>query len=114
MSQLVALAFPVLSGREGAARDFVSRVKGRRKDFENATKKRKVKREAWFIQQLPGSSTLITLIEADDTQKAISDIARSNDPFDVWLKDEAKSITGMDLSLPRQDPVPETLLSYGF
>ncbi len=89
-------------------------VKDRRKEFESATKNRKVKREAWFIQQLPGSSTLIAFIEADDIQKAISDIARSTNPFDIWLKDAAKAITGMDLSLARQDPVPETLLSHGF
>jgi len=73
-----------------------------------------VKKEAWFIQQLPGSSTIIAFIEADDVEKALSDFAQSTDPFDVWLKVAAKSITGIDLSLPRQDPVPETLLSHGF
>jgi len=114
LSQLVALAFPVLAGNEGIARDFVSSVKDRRKEFENSRKKRKVKREAWFIQQLPGSSTLVSFIESDDVAKALSDFSHSTDPFDVWLKDSAKSITGIDLSIPRKDPIPETLLSYGF
>jgi hypothetical protein len=114
MDQLVALAFPVLSGKEGAARDFVSMVKDRGDEFKDATRKRKVKREAWFIQQLPGSSTIISFIETDDVEKALSDFARSTDPFDVWLKDCAKSITGVDLSRPREDPVPEMLLSHGF
>jgi len=114
LDQLVALAFPVLAGNEGAARDFVSSVKDKRKEFDNSSRKRKVKREAWFLQQLPGSSTLIVFIETDDVEKAISDFSHSTDPFDVWLKDSAKSITGIDLSQPRKDPVPETLLSYGF
>lgn len=114
LPQLVALAFPVLSGNEGKARDFVSAVKDRRKEFEKSSRNRKVKREAWFIQQLPGSSTLISFIEADDVEKAISDFARSTDPFDVWLKVQAKAITGMDLGQPPKDPIPETLLSYGF
>lgn len=114
MGQLLALALPVLTGNEGAARDFVSSVKDRMKEFHNSAKKRKVKREAWFIQQLPGSSTIIAFIEADDIQKAMSDFAHSTDPFDVWLKDSTKSITGIDLGLPRKDPLPETLLSYGF
>ena len=114
MSQLVALAFPVLAGNEGMARDFVSSVKDKHKEHHNSSKKRRVKREAWFLQQLPGSSTLISFIETDDVEKALSDFSRSTDPFDVWLKDSAKSITGIDLSMPRKDPVPETLLSYGF
>ncbi len=114
LSQVVALAFPVLTGKEGDAREFVSSVKDKRKDFERSRKQRKVKREAWFLQQLPGSSTIITFIETDDVEKAISDFAHSMNPFDVWLKDSAKSITGIDLGQPRKDPVPETLLSFGF
>jgi hypothetical protein len=114
LSQIVALAFPVLSGKEGIARGFVSSVKDKHKEIERSRKQRKVKREAWFLQQLPGSSTLIVFIETDDVEKAISDFAHSSDPFDVWLKDSAKSITGIDMSEPRKDPVPETLLSYGF
>jgi len=114
LAELVALAFPILEGKEGNARDFVSAVKDRRKDFEKSTKKRKVKREAWFLQQLPGSSTLIIFFETDDVQKAISDFAQSTDSFDVWLRDSAKSITGVDMSLPRKDPIPETLITYGF
>jgi len=114
MTQLVALAFPVLAGNEGKARDFVSAVKDRHKDFERSSRARKVKREAWFLQQLPGSSTVVVFIETDDVEKALSDFAKSKDPFDVWLKDSAKSITGIDLSLPRKDPIPETLLSHGF
>ena len=114
MSQLVALAFSVLTGNEGKARDFVSSVKDKHKDYERSTKRRKVNREAWFLQQLPGSSTLIVFMEADDVEKAISDFTNSTDPFDVWLKDSAKTITGMDFSQPRKDPIPETLLSHGF
>jgi Family of unknown function (DUF6176) len=114
LAQLVAFALPVLAGNEGLARDFVSKVKDRRKEFVTSRNRQGVKREAWFIQQLPGSSTLISVMEADDVEKAISDFAHSSDPFDVWLKTQAKSITGTDLGQPRKDPVPETLLSYGF
>lgn len=114
MGQLVALALPILSGNEGVARDFVSSVKDKMSEFQKSANRRKVKREAWFIQQLPGSSTLISFMETDDVEKAISDFAHSKDPFDVWLKDCAKTITGVDLNQPRKDPVPETLLSYGF
>ena len=73
-----------------------------------------MKKEAWFLQQLPGSSTLILFMEADDVGKSISEFAQSQESFDVWLKQSAKAITGMDFSLPREDPYPELLLSHGF
>jgi hypothetical protein len=114
MAQFVALAYPVIAGNEGKARDFVSDVKNRHKEFEKSSKNRKVKKEAWFLQQLPGSSTLIIFMEADDVAKSISEFAQSQDSFDVWLKQSAKSITGMDFSMPREDPYPELLLSHGF
>lgn len=114
MSSIIALAFPVLAGNEGKARDFAAEVKNKRKDSEKSAKRLKIKRNAWFLQQLPQSSTLIVFIEADDVQKAMSEFAMSADPFDVWLKEGTKAITGMDFNLPRQDPYPEVLISDGF
>jgi hypothetical protein len=45
----------------------------------------------------------------DDCEKykSLSDFAESTGPFDVWLKDSAKSITGIDLGLPRNDRFPK-------
>ena len=114
MAQLIALAYPVLAGKEGEARDLVSQVKDRQKEYRKSVKNRRISKEAWFLQQLPGSSTLIVLIEANDVDKALSDFARSTDSFDVWLKGSAKSITGFDFSLPREDPFPELMMSYGY
>ncbi|MDA4111503.1 MAG: DUF6176 family protein [Thaumarchaeota archaeon] len=114
MTSFVALSFPVLAGNEGKARDFASEVKNKRKDFEKSSKRLKIKRQGWFLQQLPGSSTLIVFMEADDVQKALSDFSQSADPFDSWLKDGTKRITGMDFNRPRQDPYPEILFSDGF
>jgi hypothetical protein len=92
----------------------VGEVKDRHKEYEKSAKNRKVKKEAWFLQQLPGSSTLIVFMEADDAGKSVTDLAQSIDSFDVWLKDSAKTITGMDFSQPRRDPFPELLMSHGF
>jgi hypothetical protein len=114
MASFIALSFPVLTGNEGKARDFAAEVKNRKKDFEKSSKRLKIKKNAWFLQQLAGSSTLIVFFEADDVQKSLSDFGQSIDPFDVWLKDGTKAITGMDFNRPRQDPYPEILFSDGF
>jgi hypothetical protein len=114
MTSIVSLAFPVLAGNEGRARNFAADVKNKKKDFEKSSKRLKIKRHAWFLQQLPQSSTLIVFFEADDVQKSLADFGQSKDPFDVWLKDGTKAITGMDFNSPRQDPYPEVLFSDGF
>jgi hypothetical protein len=114
MTTIVGLAFPVLAGKEGQARDFAADVKDKKKDFEKSGKRLKIKRHAWFLQQLPGSSTMIVFIEADDVQKAMSEFGQSTDPFDEWLKEGTKAITGMDFNQPRRDPYPEVLFSEGF
>jgi len=114
MASIVGLAFPVISGNEGKARDFAVEVKNKKKDLEKSSKRLKIKRNAWFLQQLSDSSTLIVFFEADDVQRSMSEFGKSIDPFDVWLKDGTKAITGMDFNKPRQDPYPEVLFSGGF
>jgi hypothetical protein len=114
MTSIVALAFPVVPGNEGQVRNFAADVKSKKKDFEKSSKHLKIKRHGWFLQQLPGSSTLIIFFEADDVQKSLADFGQSKDPFDVWLKDSTKVITGMDFNKPREDPYPEVLFSEGF
>jgi hypothetical protein len=114
MTSIAGLAFPVLPGNEGRARNFAADVKNRKKDFEKSSKRLKIKRHAWFLQQLPASSTVIVFFEADDVQKSLSDFGQSQDPFDVWLKDGMKAVTGVDFNVPRQDPYPELLFSDGF
>jgi len=114
MTSSVALAFPVLAGKEGEARNFAAALKDKKKDYEKSFKDRKIKKQAVYLQQLPGSSTLIIYIEADDAGKALSDLSTSMAPFEVWFKDEAKSITGMDLDQYGDNPPPDLLFSYGF
>ena len=114
MMSSVGLALPVLSGKEGDARLFAASMKDRKKEYEKSFKDLKIKKDAVYLQQLPGSSTLIVFIEADDAGKALADLSVSTAPFEMWFKDETKRITGIDLGLFREYPPPDLLFSYGF
>jgi Family of unknown function (DUF6176) len=113
MASSVGLALPVLAGKERDARLFAASLKDKKKEYEKSFKSFKIKKEAVYLQQLQGSSTLIVFIEADDAGKALSDLSVSTAPFEVWFKDETKAITGMDLNQFREYPTPELLFSYG-
>jgi hypothetical protein len=110
---VVGLALPVLPGKEAQARQFGLSIKQKKNDFEKSEKRLRIKKEAWFLQQSPQGSMLIVYIEANDVGKVFTDFAQSRDPFDVWFKDEAKAISGVDLNQPAGPP-PELLLSYGY
>jgi Family of unknown function (DUF6176) len=114
MSSSVGLALPVLAGKEGDARLFAASLKDKKKEYEKSFKDFKIKKEAVYLQQLPGSSTLIIFVEADDAGKALSDLSLSTAPFETWFKDEIKAIAGIDLSQFRENPPPELLFAYGF
>jgi uncharacterized protein DUF6176 len=110
---VVSLAVPVLSGKESEARQFGAGIKQRKNDWEKSEKRLRLKKEAWFLQQSPQGSMLIVYIEGNDVGKALSDFAKSRDPFDAWFKDEVKAISGVDLNQPAGPP-PELLFSYGY
>ena len=109
----VNLTLPVLPGKESQARELGGKIKQRNKDWETSEKRLRVKKEAWFLQQSPQGSMMNVYIEADDIGKVMSDFAKSMDPFDVWLKDEVKAVSGVDLNQPVGAP-PELLFSYGY
>ncbi|MGP8124451.1 MAG: DUF6176 family protein [Nitrososphaerales archaeon] len=109
-----AAAFPVLPGKEDAVRQFSKDMQAKKKDFERSEKRMGVKRESWFLQSSPQGSLIIAHFEAKDLNKVMVGLAKSTDPFDVWMKNQVQQLTGLDMSAPPTGPVPELLLSYGY
>ncbi len=111
---VVAMALPVLAGKEEQAKQFGKGVEEKNKEWKNSEKRLRINQEAWFLQSSPMGSMIIVYIQAKDIGKMFTEFAQSKDPFDVWLKDQAKMITGVDLNNPPSGPVPELLFSYGY
>lgn len=112
---IFAGAFPVLPGMDAAVKQFSKELgTTRKKDFERSEKRLGVKRESWFLQTTPQGSWIIVHFEAKDVNRALSDFAKSTDPFDVWYRDQIKQVTGMDMAAPMSGPMPEQLLAYGY
>jgi hypothetical protein len=53
----------------------------------------------------------VVLLEADDLEKAFATLATSDDPFDVWFRDQVRETHG--ISLEDGMPLPEQVLDFG-
>jgi hypothetical protein len=101
---VVAIALPVLAGKEEEAKQFGKGVAEKNKEWRNSEKRLRINQEAWFLQSSPMGSMVIVYIQAKDIGRVITDFAQSKDPFDVWFKDQARMISGVEKSQQQLSP----------
>lgn len=113
--QTFCAAFPILPGKTEAGKEFAKALMGpRRKEFEPALKREGTAKESWFLQKTPQGDFVLVYFEAENVQKSFEILAKSQDPFLRWFKDQAKSISGVNLDQPSTEPPPEQILNVGY
>ncbi len=87
------------------ARVFLRALLGSRADeLARSEHRLGIERQAWFTAG-EGTDLLIGMIEASDFARALSLLAISMDPFDLWFKRSIEAVTGLDLNdPPARDP----------
>src|ERR1041385_1891300 len=95
-----AIAFPILPGKTDPARRFAAEVKSRSDEFTRSVSGRGLTREDWYIQSAPQGDMVIVVMEGENPQATLHSWAASNDPFDVWFKNQAGEISGIDFNQP--------------
>lgn len=104
-------AFPILPGKEQAAKDFAAACMGeRRKGFEAQLVRGGLTRETWALQETPMGSFMLVWFEGPDIEKAFKELATSVDEFTVWFRGQVDDVTGVDLGAPPESPLPEVLV----
>jgi hypothetical protein len=53
---------------------------------------------------------LIVHFEAENVEKTFEIMAMEKTPFMVWFKQQVKSVTGVDLEQPSDEPPPEEIV----
>lgn len=108
------MAMPVLPGKRKLLEELSKSLAGPKKgEFDASEKRVKVRKEDWFLQSTPQGDLCLFYGEADNWSKSLSDWGASKDPFDIWLKDQLREITGVDFNRPIPGPLPTELLKYG-
>jgi hypothetical protein len=105
-------AFPILAGKEDVGRAFAAETVGARKaDFEAQQARAGVTRETWTMQSTPMGSFMLVWFEGD-VEKAFGDLATNDSEFTTWFRGQVLDLTGVDLSAPSDDPLPEVLVNW--
>ena len=107
---MASLAFvaPALPGGTENLRRLAQELHGGKKsEVEDFYRRMKITREAWFIQPTPLGEMVIVYLEGEDLARTFQTLAASEEPLDVWLKEQAKSVHGIDFNKPRSAPLPE-------
>jgi len=105
-------AFPILSGKEAAARQLAADTGGARKaDFEALQARSGVRRETWTLQETPMGSFMLVWFEGD-VEKSFADLATADSEFATWFRSQVQDITGVDLTAPPEGPLPDVLVNW--
>jgi hypothetical protein len=106
-------AFPILAGKEAAARDFAAETIGARKaGFEALQAQSNISRETWALQETPMGSFMLVWFEGD-VEKAFGDLAADSSEFATWFRAQVVELTGVDLGAPPEGPLPDVLVNWG-
>jgi hypothetical protein len=95
-----------------AAREFGKACMGpRRTECSAYLKHVGIAKETWHLQKTPMGSFVLVSFEAADVLKSFEIFAKSKEPFDVWFKEQALQVSGVDLSKPMDGPMPEQIFN---
>ena len=107
-------AIPILPGKTQAVREMYKAIEARRSEADAANARYGIKKETWFIQPSPQGDLLLSYMEAEDVEKAMTAWLADQAPFAVWTKEKFKEFTGIDFSQPQQAPPPEQVWRHGY
>ena len=105
-----AIMLPILPNKREQLFEFARALHGERAR-EYAESQQSVTVETWFLQSTPMGDFLIVHFEAPDPAGVLGALSESGEPFDVWFRQQALEITGIDFS-QSTGPLPEVVFSY--
>lgn len=98
-SMEVGMVFPVVPGKSDALVAFANALMNERK-AEYEISQASVLKESWFLQPTPMGDVCVIHFEAPDPGAVFAGLAESNEPFDVWFREQVLETTGVDLRNP--------------
>ena len=109
----LASAFPILPGKTEQWKHFSEAMAGpRHSEYEASRKRLGVTREVAYLQQTPQGDLAIVYMEAQNIPGVFEGLGTSQEPFDVWFREQAKEIQGLDLAQAPAGPLPEAIVDW--
>jgi hypothetical protein len=94
--EILTWAAPILPGKLEKWEEFHAQMSGARKAEHDASRKRMgMRREVASLMRTPGGDFVCLCHEADDLGAAFEAIMTSQDPYDVWFRENLADIHGL-------------------
>lgn len=110
MSKLVAMAIPVLQGKESEWHKFADELNGAHREGFKASRSKLGVRERVFYQTTPSGDMVVVTLEGDDPVEAFRNFASGSDEFTKWFVDQVNRLHGFDLKQASSTPLPELVI----
>jgi hypothetical protein len=101
---------PVLKGREEEWKSWSRKLKGEmKKDFDDLNQRHGLTRHDVWAVETPDGLLAVVLHEGPGADSFMHDIAVSDHPTDIRMKESIEKFHGMDMSGPPPGPMPEKM-----
>ena len=91
----MSMMVPILPGKRDQLFRFAAELTGARAE-EYARSQESVVKETWHLQETPMGDFLIINFDSPDPAAVFAGLAQSAEPFDIWFREQACEISGVD------------------
>ena len=112
---MATLAFPLVAGKVDEWKEFVVELKGDRRDgFADMNRRYGLEKHYAWLEKAPGGEWIVLVELAGPGSGAFFEkLSGSNEPFDLWFKEQIGVAHGLDFSRPPQVAEPELYIEGG-
>ena len=110
MSKLVAMAIPIIPGKEGEWKEWLNELRTNRHDEFEASRDAMKVHERTFLQHTPMGDMVIVTLEGEDPAAAFAKFAHGDDAFTKWFVAHVQNVHGIDLANMPEAPMPELVM----
>ena len=108
-----ATVFSILPGKKPDWIAFLEGLSGPREEEYRAFLSRYgLTQQQYYAQTTPRGEMAILYLEGEDPAGALAEFARSNHPFDVWLREEMLLLNGTDFIRRQTAPAPRAIMDW--
>ena len=102
----IAMAVPLVPGKEDAWAEFASQLTGARKaEFDDFNARHQITdHRAWLQKNPDGSSLVVVVAEGPGADTFMAEFSTSDNEFDKWFAANVSEAHGFDFSAPPPPP----------
>lgn len=102
---------PVVKGMEKEWKNWSVKMKGEmKKDWDDLNKRHKLTRHDVWAVETPNGLLAVVLHEGPGAESFMQNVAVSDHPTDIFMRESIEKFHGMDMSAAPQGPMPVKLI----